>query len=105
MDLTDKDMTGSQAAENLDDIGITVNKNLIPFDKRSASVTSGLRIGTPAVTTRGMRSKEMIKIAEIIDITLRTRNERSLSAARKEVRALAKTFPLYRDLIKDLTKA
>ena len=103
VDLVGKNITGKRAAAVLDNIGITVNKNLIPFDKKCATVTSGLRLGTPAVTTRGMKEKEMEKISEFIGMTLEnTENEKILSNIKKEVRKLTKSFPLYRDLIKDM---
>jgi glycine hydroxymethyltransferase len=103
VDLNNKGITGNRAAEFLNAAGIVVNKNLIPFDKRSASVTSGLRLGTPAVTTRGMKEKEMLKIAELIDMTLKN-GKNALSKIKKEIKALTGKFPLYAGLIKDLTK-
>ncbi len=103
VDLNDKNIPGNHAAQLLDTAGITVNKNLIPFDKKCATITSGLRLGTPAVTTRGMKEKEMAKIAELIDMTLAS--GKALPAVRKEVKKLTGKFPLYQDLIKGLTKA
>ncbi len=67
IDLSNKNITGKQAEISLELAGITVNKNMVPFDKRSPFVTSGIRIGTPALTTRGMKEKEMEVIASIID--------------------------------------
>ncbi len=67
IDLSNKNVTGKQAEIALEQAGITVNKNMVPFDKRSPFVTSGIRIGTPALTTRGMKEKEMETIAGIID--------------------------------------
>lgn len=106
VDLTDKNITGERAAELLDERGITVNKNLIPFDKKNAHVTSGLRFGTPALTTRGMKEKEMRLIAALIDITLKDRESgRKISYVKKEVKKLAEKFPLYPNLLKTLRSA
>ena len=105
VDLTSKNITGRDAAEVLDKVGITVNKNLIPFDKQSATVTSGIRLGTPALTTRGMKEKEMEKIAELIDLTISNpTNSRNLSKVKKEVAKLTEKFPIYKNLIRSLTK-
>ncbi|MBL7069640.1 MAG: serine hydroxymethyltransferase [Candidatus Omnitrophica bacterium] len=100
VDLTDRGITGKEAASALDKAGITVNKNLIPFDKKSPAVTSGIRLGTPAITARGMREDQMKLIAEFIDNALRrTKDKKALSDVKKEVKALTKKFPLYKDLI------
>ena len=100
VDLTDRGITGKEAASALDKAGITVNKNLIPFDKKSPAVTSGIRLGTPAITARGMREGQMKLIAEFIDNALRrTKDKKALSDVKKEVKALTKKFPLYKDLI------
>lgn len=96
VDLTPKGVTGRQAEQSLDKVGITVNKNSIPFDKRKPTVTSGIRIGTPAVTTRGMKEPEMELIASLIDRTLRDReNEDSLKDISEQVKALTSRFPFY----------
>ncbi len=96
VDLTSKDITGKEASEILDDIHITVNKNLIPFDKNSPGLTSGIRLGTPAVTTRGMKEKEMEGIAKIIDNAIEHREDSDrLAACAKDVARLIKAFPLY----------
>ncbi len=106
VDLTNKNITGREASRLLDEAGITVNKNLIPFDRKSALITSGMRLGTPALTTRGMKEKEMEKIAGFIDTVIKTRqNNAKLLSVRKEVKKLTKKFPLYQDLIKDLKRA
>ncbi|OGW76138.1 MAG: serine hydroxymethyltransferase [Omnitrophica bacterium RBG_13_46_9] len=105
VDLSDKHITGRDAAEVLDKVGIIVNKNLIPFDKESPAVTSGLRLGTPALTTRGMKEKEMAEIAELIDTTLKGfRDGSKLFSVGKEVKKLAGGFPIYQDLIRDFKK-
>ncbi len=94
-DLTALNITGKDAASALDKAGIAVNKNLIPFDPRSPFVTSGIRIGTPAVTTRGMKEKEMRQIAGQIMKALRNMHDDSkLADVRREVVALTARFPL-----------
>ncbi|MDD3088351.1 MAG: serine hydroxymethyltransferase, partial [Candidatus Omnitrophica bacterium] len=91
VDLSTKGITGKEAEQALDKAGITVNKNLIPFDKQSPFVTSGIRLGTPAVTTRGMKEKEMFEVAGLIDKALEARNDGTkLSAIREEVRGFLK---------------
>jgi glycine hydroxymethyltransferase len=96
VDLTAQDLTGKAAQEALDRAWITVNKNTIPFDTRSPMVTSGIRIGTPAVTTRGMREAEMETIADLIDRVLRARGDtRAEASVRADVAALTNRFPLY----------
>lgn len=101
VDLTSKNITGKAASEILDKIHITVNKNLIPFDKNSPYLTSGIRLGTPAVTTRGMKEKDMEKIAEIIDSAIKYRqDEGKLEKCAKDTAKLIKKFPLYPELNK-----
>jgi len=95
VDLTSKGLTGKVAAEALDKARITVNKNLIPFDKLSAVVTSGIRLGTPAVTTRGMKEAQMEQIADLIDNVLSSADVEKVIA---QVENLLKNFPLYSDL-------
>ena len=94
LDLTSKDITGKEAEELLERAGLTVNKNAIPFDGQPRFVTSGVRIGTPAVTTRGLKTAEMELIAGWIERVIRDRNEESIQAVRQEVRALCDNFPL-----------
>lgn len=99
VDLRPKNVTGKDAAAVLDQVRITVNKNLIPFDPQPPLVTSGIRIGTPAVTTRGMKEKEMKKIAKFIDRAILSReNEIELNKIKKEVEELTQAFPIYKDL-------
>jgi len=86
------ELTGKQAQETLDRAGITLNRNTIPDDPRSPFVTSGLRIGTPAVTTAGMREPEMLEIAALIDRTLGGDDE---AAVREDVAVLCSKFPPY----------
>ena len=95
LDLTLKGTSGKEAQEKLDQAGITVNKNLIPFDPKSPALASGIRIGTPAVTTRGMKEKEMRLLADFIDRGLSVSGEKKISEIKKEVKALTKKFPLY----------
>ena len=101
MDLTARGITGKDAQEALDRAWITVNKNGIPFDTRGPMVTSGVRIGTPAVTTRGMKEAEMAQIAGLIDRTLGHLGDAGMEAAvRAEVQELTGRFPLYPDRLK-----
>ncbi len=88
-------ISGKKAEERLGKAGITVNKNTVPFDTRKPYIGSGVRIGTPAVTTRGMGPAEMKTIAEMIDRVLRTEDEAVWAKVKAEVEALAKAFPLY----------
>ncbi|MBU4311724.1 MAG: serine hydroxymethyltransferase [Candidatus Omnitrophica bacterium] len=101
VDLNPKGIAGKEAALILDKVHITVNKNLIPFDKKGPSVTSGIRLGTPAVTTRGMKEPEMKEIAEIIDRALTKKNDSlALDGCAKRSSELLKKFPLYPALFK-----
>jgi len=89
-------VTGKKVEKALDKAGITVNKNTVPFDPEKPFVTSGIRIGTPAVTTRGMRPDEMKQIAEFIDRAIQNRrDDDALENIRKEVAELCARFPLY----------
>lgn len=99
IDLTNKNITGKAAENALGKAGITVNKNMVPFDQRSPFVTSGIRVGTPAATTRGMKEDEMLIIAELINKTLlNAENELILAGIKHEVTELCSRFPLYSDL-------
>lgn len=96
IDLTNKDITGKQAENALGEAGITVNKNMIPFDERSPFVTSGIRIGTPAATTRGMKEGEMKKIAEFINRVIKRPDDvKTLMDVKADVKKLCSEFPLY----------
>jgi glycine hydroxymethyltransferase len=102
VDLNEKRITGSDASSILGEAGITVNKNLIPFDKKSAAVTSGIRLGTAAVTTRGMKEFHMHKIAQFINDAIEASDEpKRLAEIRKEVLGLTARFPLYPELLKE----
>lgn len=96
VDLTDKNITGKEAQDALEKSGIMVNKNLIPFDKKSPYITSGIRLGTPAVTARGMKEEEMKVIANLIHDVLQNIHDISvLEATREKVRKLCEKFPFY----------
>ena len=100
IDLRNLTLSGKDAEHMLDKIGITVNKNAIPFDPTSPFVTSGIRIGTPAVTSRGMNEEDMRIIAQIIAMTLKNPiNEKIHQEARMMVKDLTSRYPLYEDII------
>jgi glycine hydroxymethyltransferase len=100
IDLSNKNISGKKAENALERAGITVNKNMVPFDTKSPFVTSGIRIGTPAVTTRGMKENEMKRIAEIINKAIENaENESILDGLVNEVKDLCSGFPLYKDII------
>jgi glycine hydroxymethyltransferase len=97
LDLSNLGLNGKDAEAVLETAGITVNKNSVPFEKLSPHVTSGIRIGTPAVTTRGMKEPEMEMIAKlIIDILKDPDNERLIKEVKAEVSELCMAFPLYK---------
>lgn len=96
IDLRSKNLTGKLAEETLIKADITINKNMVPFDTQSPMVTSGMRIGTPAITTRGMKEKDIVKVVDLIDETLKKPgDEKHLKAVKKKVNAFMKRFPLY----------
>lgn len=98
MDLSNKGLTGKEAEEALIKADITVNKNMVPFDTKSPMVTSGIRIGTAAITTRGMREDDCRQIVDWIDRALMNRqNESELKAIHQEVNTFASSFRLYPD--------
>jgi glycine hydroxymethyltransferase len=99
IDLSNKNITGKIAEKSLENAGITVNKNMVPFDTKSPFVTSGIRIGTPAITTRGMGVQEMKTIARMIDNVLSDpENEKLIQTIRHDVNDLCNSFPLYNKL-------
>ncbi|MEE9591419.1 MAG: serine hydroxymethyltransferase, partial [Thermodesulfobacteriota bacterium] len=101
VDLTGKGVTGKEAEEALVRAGITVNKNTIPFETRSPFITSGIRVGTPTVTTRGMKEEEMKIIAGMMDEAIESRSDESrLSSIEGRVRELCARFPFYRNRLK-----
>ena len=96
VDLSNKNITGKKAEQTLEHAGITVNKNMVPFDVQSPLVTSGIRIGTPALTTRGMKESEMRIIAGFIDRAIRHADQmEELHKIKNEITDLTKNFPLY----------
>ena len=99
LNLTDKNITGKELEKLLDGVHITVNKNAIPFDTQKPFVTSGIRIGTPAVTSRGMKEEEARTIARLIAKVIEER-EASFEYVEKEVAKLCKSFPLYADCVR-----
>ncbi|MDQ0189436.1 serine hydroxymethyltransferase [Alicyclobacillus cycloheptanicus] len=99
IDVRNFGLTGKEAERRLDEIGVTVNKNAIPFDPAGPMVTSGIRVGTPAITSRGMDTDAMVEIAEIFALTLSSElTEANAAEARRRVQALTDRFPLYEDL-------
>ncbi len=97
IDLRSKNLTGKIAEETLIKADITINKNMVPFDTQSPMVTSGMRIGTPAITTRGMLEKDVIKVVDLIDEALKKpADEKHLKAVKKKVNAFTRKFPLYK---------
>ena len=102
VDLTNKDITGKDAEETLESAGLTVNKNAFPFDTQSRFVTGGIRIGTPAVTSRGLIERDMKQIAEWMNrAILNRRDAQEIKKIRSEVRELCERFPLYPHLYAD----
>ena len=96
VDLTSKGVTGKEVQALVETVGITVNKNAIPFDPLPPNKASGIRLGTPATTTRGMREPEMVEIAALIDETIVARDDEvQLALIRSRVTALTSRFPLY----------
>jgi glycine hydroxymethyltransferase len=101
IDLSNKGITGKEAENALHDAGITVNKNMVPFDTKSPFVTSGFRVGTPALTTRGMKQDEMKLVAGMIDEVLTHLNQpEAIAKVRRRVEELCQQFPLYPQLLK-----
>jgi glycine hydroxymethyltransferase len=96
IDLRSKNLTGKIAEEALIKADITINKNMVPFDTQSPMVTSGMRIGTPAITTRGLKEKDVVKVVDLIDEALqKPSDEKHLKAVKRKVNTLMKKFPLF----------
>ncbi|HOZ86942.1 MAG TPA: serine hydroxymethyltransferase [Bacteroidia bacterium] len=96
IDLRNKNLTGKDALAALEQVNITVNKNMVPFDDKSAFVTSGIRIGSPAITTRGLKEKECFKIVDLIDQVLKNKdNPKELAKIKKKVNAMMEKYPLF----------
>ena len=99
IDLSNKNVTGKAAENALEKAGITVNKNMVPFDKKSPFITSGIRVGTPAITTRGMGSDEMNQIVTLIDeVILNIEDQTTIKNVNKSVIEICQSFPLYNEL-------
>ena len=99
IDLTNKGVSGKAAEKSLEKAGITVNKNMVPFDKKSPFITSGIRVGTPALTTRGMGVNEMIQIVDLIDqVIFNIEDEKVSNNVNEKVKELCQSFPLYNEL-------
>ena len=98
IDLSNKNVTGKAAENALEKAGITVNKNMVPFDKKSPFITSGIRVGTPAITTRGMGSDEMNQIVTLIDeVILNIEDQTTIKNVNKSVIEICQSFPLYNE--------
>ncbi len=96
VDLRNKGITGREAQELFDEVGVTVNKNAIPFDPKPPNIASGIRIGTPAVTSRGLGEADMRQIAEIMNFAVINREDRAkLTSAREKTAEICKRYPLY----------
>ena len=99
IDMTNKNITGKAAEKALEKAGITVNKNMVPFDERSPFITSGIRVGTPAVTTRGMKEEQMPIICDLFDQVVNDHeNESVIDSVKNAVKELCDGFPLYSEL-------
>lgn len=98
IDLRNKNITGKEAEKALGEADITVNKNMVPFDDKSPFVTSGIRIGTPAITSRGLKEKDCLKVVELLDAALMNKaNEKELAKIRKKVNTMMGKYPLFKD--------
>jgi glycine hydroxymethyltransferase len=99
IDLRNKNLTGKKAQETLDKAHITLNKNTVPFDDKSPFVTSGIRIGVPAITTRGMKEKDMETVVAMLDkVLMNTDDEKKIIDTKAEVKTFMQQFPLYPEL-------
>ena len=99
IDLRNKNITGKKAQETLDRAHITLNKNAVPFDDKSPFVTSGIRVGVPAVTTRGMKEADMQTVVDFIDkILMNIDDETVIASVKEEVKSFMNQFPLYPEL-------
>ena len=97
-DLTNKNISGKAAEKALEKAGITVNKNMVPFDERSPFITSGIRIGTPAITTRNMGVEEMKEIAKLVDsVIMDPENDENIKKVKSEVEELCESYPIYKE--------
>ncbi|MES2134335.1 MAG: serine hydroxymethyltransferase [Bacteroidota bacterium] len=98
IDLRSKNLTGKEAEKALGEADITVNKNMVPFDDKSPFVTSGIRIGSPAITSRGLKEKDCLKVVEFIDAALRNKdNAKELAKIKAKVNTMMEKYPLFKD--------
>jgi glycine hydroxymethyltransferase len=99
IDLRNKNITGKKAQETLDKAAITLNKNAVPFDDKSPFVTSGIRVGVPAITTRGMKENDMQTVVDFVDnVLMNLDNENVITSVRNDVKDFMKQFVLYPEL-------
>jgi glycine hydroxymethyltransferase len=99
IDLRNKNITGKKAQETLDKAGITLNKNAVPFDDKSPFVTSGIRVGVPSITTRGLKENDMKEVVDLVDkVLMNLEDEKIISSVKNEVKDLMGRFPLYPEL-------
>lgn len=99
IDLRNKNITGKKAQETLDHANITLNKNAVPFDDKSPFVTSGIRVGVPAITTRGMKENDMITVVDFVDkVLMNLDDEKIISSVKNDVKDFMKQFVLYPEL-------
>jgi len=99
IDLTNKSISGKAAEKALEKAGITVNKNMVPFDQRSPFITSGIRVGTPAITTRNMGAQEMKKVAQLIDMVINNPDsDVNLKKVKSNVKDLCESYPIYKEI-------
>ncbi|MBI4244021.1 MAG: serine hydroxymethyltransferase, partial [Planctomycetes bacterium] len=98
VDLRNKNITGKEAQEKLNSVGLIVNKNMVPFDTQSPFVTSGIRVGTPGLTTRGMKEGEMRLVAGMMARVIESKEEQVLNKVKKEILELCNQFPIYKEL-------
>jgi glycine hydroxymethyltransferase len=99
IDLRNKNITGKKAQETLDKAHITLNKNSVPYDDKSPFVTSGIRIGVPAITTRGLQTEHMQTVVEMIDkVLMHADDEQVIAAVKQDVKSFMQQFPLYPEL-------
>jgi glycine hydroxymethyltransferase len=97
IDLRNKNLNGKEALAALEQVNITVNKNMVPFDDKSAFVTSGIRIGSPAITTRGLKEKDCLKVVDLIHQVLMNKdNAKELAKVKKKVNTMMVKFPLFK---------
>jgi glycine hydroxymethyltransferase len=99
IDLRNKNITGKKAQETLDKAAITLNKNAVPFDDKSPFVTSGIRVGVPAITTRGLKEADMQTVVDMVDkVLMNLDDEKTIALVKNEVKEFMKNFPLYPEL-------